>query len=224
MVRRGERRQEIVDEREPKRHALERRAQDVDRRGGERQPRDGAPSARAPARAALAREEREHREPVLGVRAGDQRPLDRVRLAERRACRRTTRTRRRPRTSDPPDDGAAGVEPVAPESPRRRRPRRIGHDPHRRRRADIDRHARAIGAAGAHAARGAIADGGIPDRARAAPPTGSPRARRRQALIEVRRAGRAARSSRPADVEHLGIPVAALLIEEAGRRGHRDAA
>ena len=221
MVRRGERCQEIVDEGEPKGHALERCAKDVDRRGGERQPRDGAPSARAPARAALAREEREHREPVLGVRVGDQRPLDRVRLAEVERAG-APRVHVAALGQGPARDGAARVEPVAPQPPRRRHPGRIGHDPHRRRRADIDGHPRAIGAARAHTARGAIADGGIPDRAPELRPPARPGLAEGQALIEVRE-----REEAPLvearRVEHLGIPVLTLLIEEAGRRGHRDA-
>ena len=189
----GDSTERVEDVGEAVRDALERRLHEVERRGRERDARDQAATARVPAEAPLAAEERQERQAV------------RCRLAIGEACGVDVAQG----AAEPGEEVAAGAQRAAlaeaaiieavEEEPRLRlRPLRLVHDPQRARRSDHQR-----GAAAADASRADV-------RARAVASCGNDV---RDRVVADRRQRRDVEAEQ---VESLLVPGEPVRVEEAG--------
>jgi len=207
-----------VDQPEAQGHRLEAPAQQVQRLGARGEPGDRRAGGVAPARAALAREQRQHRQPVgVGLHRGD-RALGLARLGQAG------------QPAEPGDDAAPvgeraadhhapRVRPVAPQA-LRQLGRLVRPPQHAQGAARADHQRRAVRPAAAAAEVGASA----------VPPGREPRrlAQRGPALgpLGLEAAARAVVDPRQVVLETLGQlrgPAAFALVEQAGSRRHRDA-
>ena len=122
------------------------------------------------------------------------------------------------------DQRAPAVHPVAPEPPGRGRvrARRLGQDDAQRGgRSDVERDAARVPAVGAHVRARAVAARGMPGHARERGPARG--VRRDQAGRGGVVDGRELRGGDSRRGQHLGVPAARDLIEQAGAGGHREA-
>ncbi len=184
-------------------------------------PRDDRAAIATPARRPLAGEERQHREPVAIGRARGQRALDRRvvgQLQQIAAPRVHVAALGRGAT----DDGDRAVDAIAPEA-LHARARLRRDDAQRRRGADVQRDARAVGAIGADVARHAVADRGEPRHGAQARPPARPRAAQPAASFLTIDEREELFPGHAGDVERFRVPRAARLVEEAGARRHRHA-